>query len=192
MRVEAKGCRRRSRAAARSSHRQRGATLMELLVAMCVSAMALGAAWPWLWNAGEAARAVDGRAQAATSAAFAARSIVTDLELATALLVPPVGVAPEHCLHMRHRHPGEPAETILVTWDPARQVLWRKTSSAYLADHVESFSVTYFNRQGDPLGSSEQTHAEWPGTVARVRVAIRVSTPAGSSCAIRDVALGAR
>lgn len=190
--VEVVGCRCRSRVAVGCARRESGMTLMELLVAISISAMALGAAWPWLWNAGEAARAVDGRAQAATSAAFAARSIVTDLELATALLIPPGDVAPEHCLHMRHRHPGESAETILVTWDPEREVLWRKASSVYLADHVESFSVTYFDRRGDPLGPIEQMYAEWPGTVARVRVAIRVSTPAGTSCAIRDVALGAR
>jgi type II secretory pathway component PulJ len=48
-------------------------TLMEILVAVSVSAIVLGAAWPWLWAAGSAARGVDGRAQAATAAALAGR-----------------------------------------------------------------------------------------------------------------------
>jgi type II secretory pathway component PulJ len=163
---------------------------MELLVAVAVSAIALGAAWPWLWNAAEAARAIDARAQAATSAAFAARSIMADLELASGLLAPPAGVAPERSLRIQQRRPGEPAESILVAWDPTRQVLWRKTSSSYLADHVESFSVSYFDRLGEPLGPVQMTLGDWPDSVARVRIALVVATRAERSSLVRDALVG--
>jgi len=163
---------------------------MELLVAVAVSAIALGAAWPWLWNAAETARAIDARAQAATSAAFAARSIVADLELASGLLAPPAGVAPERGLYVQQRRHGEPAESVLIVWDPTRQVLWRKTSSSYLADHVESFATTYFDRLGRPLGPAEMTFADWPDSVARVRIVLVVVTRGERSSVVRDALVG--
>lgn len=169
-----------------------GLTLVELLVAVAVSAIALGAAWPWLWNTAEAARAIDARAQAATSAAFAARSIMADLELATGLLAPPAGMAPSRSLCIQQRRPGEAAENILIVWDPAREVLWRKTSSSYLADHVEAFSITHYDRLGRPLGPAETALADWPDSVARVRVALVVVTRTGRSSVVRDAPLGPR
>ena len=162
---------------------------MELLVAVSVSAIVLGAAWPWLWAAGGTARRVDGRTQAATAAAFAARSLVTDVELATALLQPPAGRSPADCICLLHRHPGEAPETVLVVWDPARRVLWRKASGSYLADHVESFSLEYFGADGRTLGQADFDDPQWPSLVARLRVTIRVSNPGGAASAVRDVAL---
>jgi len=163
---------------------------MELLVAVAVSAIALGAAWPWLWNSAEAARSIDARSQAATSAAFATRSIMADLELATGLLAPPAGTAPARSLHVQQRRPGEPAESILIVWEPARQVLWRKTSSSYLADHVESFSVTYYDRLGDVLTPAEMALVDWPDSVARVSVALVVAMRAERSSVVRDALVG--
>ena len=130
---------------------------MELMVALSLSAVALAAAWPWLWNAADVARAADARAQAATSAAFATRSIAADLKCATALLAPPAGASPERCLQLTHTHPGQTRETILIAWNTARRVLWRKTTATYLADNVESFTITYFDHQGAPWGRST-----WP------------------------------
>ena len=165
---------------------------MELLVALSLSAVTLSAAWPWLWNAADVARATDARAQAATSSAFAARSIAADLECATALLAPPADASPERCLHLTHGHPGQARETILVSWDAARRVLWRKTTATYLADNVESFTITYFDDQGGALGPVDLAQPTWPDTVTRVRVRIGISTALGSSSTARDVVLRAR
>lgn len=165
---------------------------MELMVALSLSAVALAAAWPWLWNAVDVARAADARAQAATSAAFATRSIAADLKCATALLAPPAGASPERCLQLTHTHPGQTRETILIAWNTARRVLWRKTTATYLADNVESFTITYFDHQGEPLGPVDLAQPAWPDSVTRVRVRVRVSTPLGSSSAARDVVLRAR
>jgi len=166
-----------------------GVTLAELLVAVSVSTVVLGAAWPWLWAAGGTARRVDGRTQAATTAAFAARSLVTDVELSTALLQPPAGRSPADCVCLLHRHPGEAPETVLVAWDSARRVLWRKAPGTYLADHVESFSLEYFGADERTLGRADFDDSEWPSSVARLRITIRVSSPGGAATAIRDVAL---
>ena len=189
---ESSNYRHRLRGTSARAGRCDGVTLMELLVAVSVTAIALGTAWPWLWDAAEAGRAIDARAQTATAAAFAMRTLVADIELATGLLAPPSGMASERSLHLQLRRPGEPPEAILVGWDPARRVLWRKTSSTYLADHVDSFSITYIDRLGDPLGQADMAFAEWPDRVALVRVALSVATSAGSSTTIRDVAIGPR
>jgi prepilin-type N-terminal cleavage/methylation domain-containing protein len=192
MRHESSDNRRWSRGPSSGSRRRDGLTLVELLVAVSVTAIALGAAWPWLWDAAEAGRAIDARAQTATSAAFAMRALVTDIELATGLLASPSGMSPEHSLHLQQRRPGEPSEAILVGWDAARGVLWRKTSSTYLADHVESFSVTYFDRLGGRVIEAGAAPGDWPDSVARVRVAVTVVTGAGRSTAVRDIAIGPR
>ncbi len=171
---------------------QGGATLTELLVALSLSAVALAAAWPWLWNVAEVARAADARAQAATSSAFATRSIAADLECATALLAPPPGASPERCLQLTHAHPGQTRETVLIAWSAPRRVLWRKTTATYLADNVESFTITYFDHHGEPLAPIDLAQPAWPDTVSRVRIRVGVSTPLGSSSAACDVVLRAR
>ena len=168
---------------------RRGFTLTELLVAVSVSMVVLGAAWPWLWIAGGTARRVDGRTQAATAAAFAARSLTTDVRLSTALLQPPAGRSPAGCLCLQHRHPGEVPEAVLVVWDPARRVLWRKASGSYLADHVEQFALEYFGADGRVLQQADFADPEWPGLVARLRITIRVNHRGCTASAIRDIAL---
>ena len=77
-----------------------GVTLVELLVAACVTTVALTGAWAWLWSAGGAAGAVAGSAQAATAAAFAVRSVADELGLATSLSCPPAGMSPDRALCM--------------------------------------------------------------------------------------------
>jgi type II secretory pathway component PulJ len=166
-----------------------GVTLTELLVAVSVSTVVLGAAWPWLWAAASTARGVDGRTQAATAAAFAVRSLATDVELASALSQPPSGRSPAESICLTHSHPGEAAETVLVVWDPARRVLWRKAPGTYLADHVEAFSVEYFGADGQVFGGGDFDDPSWPSSVTRLRITVRVSSPGGSAEAIRDVVL---
>jgi type II secretory pathway component PulJ len=186
--AESHSCDRWSRIPARPRH-SLGVTLTELLVAVSVSTVVLGAAWPWLWAAGRAARGVDGRTQAATAAAFAVRSLATDVELASALLQPPAGRSPADCVCLVHCHPGEAPETILVVWDPARRVLWRKAPGTYLADHVEALSLEYFGSDGQTLGRADFGDPKWPSSVARLRITVRVSNPGGTASAVRDVVL---
>ena len=166
-----------------------GVTLVELLVAACVTAIALSGAWSWLWNTGGAARSAAGRAQAATAAAFAVRSVADDLALATALFRPPAGMSPDRALCMEHRHDGVAVETVLVAWDPARRVLWRKAPGTYLADHVERFAVDYYRADGRRLGAADFAMPGWPRTVARVAVTSEVTVGGCTARADRTVAL---
>ena len=166
-----------------------GVTLVELLVAACVTAIALSGAWAWLWNTGGAARSAAGRAQAATAAAFAVRSVADELGLATAVARPPAGMSPDRALCMEHRHDGVAVETVLVAWDPGRRVLWRKASSSYLADHVERFAVDYFRADGRRLGAADFAMPGWPRTVARVAVTAEVTVGECTARASRAVAV---
>ena len=166
-----------------------GVTLVELLVATCVTAVALTGAWAWLWNAGAAANGSAGRAQAATAAAFAVRSVADELGLATALVRPPAGLSPDRAVCVEHRHDGVAVETVLLAWDPARRVLWRKAPGSYLADHVERFAVDYFGADGRRLGAADFAAAGWPQTVARIVVTVEVAVGGRTAQAVRSVAL---
>jgi hypothetical protein len=145
---------------------------MELLVATCVAAVALAGAWPFVWNAGGTARAVEARAEAVTAGAFAARVVGDDLALAVALLPTPAGRAPAEAFAVLHRHPGEGPETVTVVWDGSRRVLWRKASGTYLADRVRSFAVRYFSSDGAELAGPDFAAPDWPARVARLEVTI--------------------
>jgi hypothetical protein len=152
-----------------------GVTLVELLIAACVTWVALCGAWAWLWSAGDTAGAAADRAQAATAAAYAVRCVSNELDLATSLNLPPAGVSPDRALSLEHRHGGAAQETVLIAWDPARRVLWRKAPGTYLADHVELFSVDYFHSDGGRLEAAELAEARWPQSVALVTVTVAVN-----------------
>lgn len=152
------------------ARRGRGVTLVELLVASSVASVVLAGAWPWLWNAAVTTHALQGRSSAATAAAFAVRMVRADLDAATALLPPQSGYPAGRCLRLQHRHDGAAAETVVVTWDPARRVLWRNASGTYLADNVVEFGVEYLADDGGAIGEGALTRALEEGRVARVRV----------------------
>ena len=128
-----------------------GVSLVELLVATVIAAVTLCGAWAWLWNVGVVSSATVDRTHAATAAAFAARCICDDLDVATALQVPPSAYGPDRALDLTHLHPGAAPEGVLIVWDPSRRVLWRKASGTYLADHVTRFAVTYYDGGGAAL-----------------------------------------
>ena len=176
--------------ASRARMRSRaGVTLVELLVAACITSVALAGAWGWLWNAGGVANGAAGRAQAATAAAFAVRSVADELGLATALVRPPAGMSPDRAVCVEHRHDGAAVETVLLAWDPLRRVLWRKAPGSYLADHVERFAVDYFGADGRRLGPADFAAADWPQTVARIVVTVEVAVGGRTAQAGRSVAL---
>jgi hypothetical protein len=180
----------RTRGVRRPLRRAAGVTLVELLVATCVAATALGAAWPWVWNAGVTAHAQTARAQSDTSAAFALRIIRDDLAQATAVLAPVEGRAPGTALYLRHDHPGEPSETVAIVWDASRRVVWRKAPGTYLADRVDAFSVCYFHADGTQLLSGDFAASSWAASVARVSVSLCTRDGVGRSSATLEAVPG--
>jgi prepilin-type N-terminal cleavage/methylation domain-containing protein len=163
---------------------QRGITLTELLIAVAVSATLLAGTVPWVWSAARTARSLDARAQAASVAAYAARTLRDELEMATELLPPPAGVSSDRGLQVRHDHPGQDPEFLMIVWDPARRVIWRKTSSTYVADNVAAFSIERFGGNGEPLiGNDAQSLAQ----VARIRFSVTISIGGQSATVVADV-----
>jgi prepilin-type N-terminal cleavage/methylation domain-containing protein len=171
-------------------NRRAGVTLVELSVAVAISTIALTAAWPWLWNTIVAARATEGRAQAATAAAYAVRTVANDVLLAAELLPPPSGFSAERTLHLRHRHPGEVDEAVLIAWDSARRVLWRKSAGTYIADHVTAFSVAYLAADGEPVAPGQTQAEDWSAGARRVRIRITVAPDGQESSAEWDTLVG--
>ena len=169
-----------------------GVSLVELLVATVIAAVTLCSAWAWLWNVGIASSATADRSRAKTAAAFAARFISDDLDVAAALQVPPSAYGPDRALELIHLHPGAAPESVLIVWDPSRRVLWRKASGTYLADHVARFAVTYYDGNGAVLTPVDLQAPAWPGRVVRVAVAVVVVDGRESAQAWCDVTLGQR
>ena len=130
--------------------RARGFSLVEVLVATAIAGVALAGAWAWLWSVAPPARCLEAQAQSAGAAAFALRTLSHDSQEATTLLAP-TACAPDRGLVIEHHHPGAGDETVVVVWDASRQVLWRKTSSTYLADHVTEFAVAYLSASGEQV-----------------------------------------
>jgi prepilin-type N-terminal cleavage/methylation domain-containing protein len=163
-----------------------GFSLVELLVAMIVAGITLAAAYGWLWNMAPAAQALGRDAQARSGAAFALRSVTADLQQAEAVCTP-VATTADRGLLTRQQGPDAAAATVPVVWDADRQVLWRKTSATYLADHVTRFQVAYFDAWGQPL--SPGTPGQPLRGVARVHVLVEVQAAQRTFAASTDVML---
>lgn len=152
-----------------------GVTLIELLVAACVSAVTLAAAWSFVWNAGGTAGAVRARAHAVTAGAYALRVVGDDLTQAVRMLPTPAGRAPSESFAVLHRHPGQAPETVTVVWDGSRGVLWRKAAGTYLADRVGAFKVRYFAGDGEELTGASLLEPDWITRVARLEVMVGIA-----------------
>jgi prepilin-type N-terminal cleavage/methylation domain-containing protein len=176
----------------RTLNRQRGVSLIELLVATAVAGVTLCSMWGWLWSAEAAGSASVDRARAETAAAFAARCVADDLRSATTLLQPPSAYTPGRALSVLHQHPDGVPEVVLIVWDPSRNVLWRKAPGTYLADKVKDFAVSYLDCDGNLLSPEDSQTPGCSSTVARVHVDIVVSAGRSVGAAACDVALGQR
>ena len=125
-------------------------------------------------------------AQARSAAAFALRAVVADLQQAQAVCTPTAAAADQGLL-TRQQGPDAAAAEVPVVWDADRQVLWRKTSATYLADHVTRFEVTYFDALGQQLSGG--TPGQPLRGVARVHVLVEVQATDRALSAGTDVVL---
>ena len=134
---------------------QPGFSLVELLVVLVVAGGLLAAAWGWFWTVnGRVERDARG-ADASTSLAFARRLVVRELRGAASLAAPPAG--PGCGSRSLALVPGAETPTGLVqyVWDPARDVLWRASSSNHVADGVTDFLITYYDAAGRPVEAAD-------------------------------------
>ena len=100
----------------------------------------------------------------------------------------PAGRDPSRSLSLVHDHPASAAETVLIVWDPARQVLWRNASGTYLADHVSRFAVEYLLDGARQVGRL-MTGADWDA-VRSVRVEVTAVVGSATESRSLEVAVG--
>jgi prepilin-type N-terminal cleavage/methylation domain-containing protein len=155
--------------------RERGFTLIEVLVAAATAGLVLSAAYGWLWNVAAFAARTDDAVQAATIASAVSRAIAGDVRAAVSVGEPPVGRDPSRSLALAHDHVDVAREAVLVAWDPARGVVWRNAPGTYLADHVIRFDVSYHLADGRRLAGAEMSPRDWESArVVRVQLAVAV------------------
>ena len=84
--------------ASATRRRERGFTLVELLVAAAIAGLVLSAAYGWLWNVAAFAARTDDAAQAATIASAVSRAIAGDVRDGGVCGAPPAGRDPSRSL----------------------------------------------------------------------------------------------
>jgi prepilin-type N-terminal cleavage/methylation domain-containing protein len=163
-----------------------GFSLVELLVAAAIIGVVLTASFGWVWSVGALAGRVDDAAQAATLVAAASRAVAAEVHAAVGVDPPGAGRDPSCSLVLVHDHVATAAESVVIVWDPARDVLWRNASGTYLADHVTRFGVAYVLTDGRIVAGASIAEADWTA-VGSLR--IEISTGVGSASATRSLEL---
>jgi len=174
------------RAALRGRSRAAGFSLVELLVAVCVTTVVLCGGWSWCWTVTKSCAAGSDRLDAASSLAFVRRLSTNELDGADALVATSSAVCSATAIAFDARSGAGPAlELVTYVYDPDRHVLWRKDPGSHLAEGVDDFSVTYFDAGGHalPLGSGGELAAADLPLVRRVQLTavVRVSRQTASA-----------
>jgi hypothetical protein len=141
----------------------------------------MAGAWAWLWTAVGAATRTDADVQARTVLAAALRTVRAEVSSAAeARLVP--GVPTGRGLRLVSRIPFSVGDVTDIVWDPSRAVLWRRTSSTYVADGVTWFKVTLLDARGRQLDDGVRA--------AAIRIEIVVERAGSSTTASTCFAVG--
>lgn len=172
-----------------SSREEHGLSLVEILVATAVASVIIAASLGWLLSVMKTARFVDDRCQAVTAATAALRVLSADLESATALSAPDGGYASGCAVRIHRAAVDAVSEPILVVWDQQRRVLWQKTSSTYLADHVTAFSLTCYGSNGEEVVLSSTSQGAPCTSIRRVSILLSVAYGSAEVSLRRDIPL---
>ena len=128
-----------------------GFSLIELIVAVVAAGGLLTATWSWFWTLSGCVGHGADAAEAYTSLAFARRLLLRELRGAASLTAPAVGVGCSARSLALVPGAEEPSGLVQYAWDPARQVLWRASSSNHVADGVTDFAIGYLDGDGEPV-----------------------------------------
>ena len=140
------------------------------------------AAYGWLWSAGGACAGETRAAEAQSRLAAVHRRLALDMAQALGLTRPLDGLGDVR-FALRLVGADGVLREVEYCWDPARRVLWRSSSSSYVADGVSGFAVTYLDDRGAPVDPSSlgvDTSGRVAG-VAALAVAARAATGASSA-----------
>jgi len=159
-----------------------GLTLVEVLVAAVLACGLAVAAYTWLWGTCGACAGETRAAEAQSRLAAVHRRLALDMAQALGLTRPLDGLS-ERRFALRLIDAAGVLREVEYCWDPARQVLWRSSSSSYVADGVRGFTVTYLDDRGaavEPAMLGVGSDGRVDGAVA---LAVSASATAGSSSA---------
>ena len=171
----------------------RGFTAVELLVACLIGALALAAAWSWLFTTVAAGGREEHRLEVETSLAFVTRLTAAELRRASLFLAAPAPGCSAHSVRFVVTDSDGSTETVAYVWNPATGVLWRKSAASHLADDVTAFSVDYFDATGAALvPAASSLSANELSQVRRLRLSAVVSWGTGEARASWDVTPRAR
>jgi hypothetical protein len=162
--------------------------LVELVVACVLGALALTAAWSWLFTSSSAASRQARRLEAQTSLAFVRRISSSELRRAVVLLsAPSPGCTSSTIVFASAKSDGS-TETVSYVWNPTTAVLWRKVAGSHLAGGVKAFTVEYLDETDSAVtpasGVLSQTEL---ARVRRVRLSVTLVCGDGELSASWDV-----
>jgi prepilin-type N-terminal cleavage/methylation domain-containing protein len=144
-----------------------GFSLVELLLAMVLSAGLLAGAWGWTWTIARAAAGGDDAQELRSAAAFAERTLSADVHGRCALVT---GTAPgctRSSLMLRVPE-GDGVRDVPVVYDSVRGLLWRLTSSCHLVDGISTCRFAYLDEKGDEIDCANGLSPEQAAQVRRI------------------------
>jgi type II secretory pathway component PulJ len=165
-----------------------GFTVVELVVACLLGALALMAAWSWLFTSSSAAARQARRLEAETSLAFVLRLSSAELRRAAMLLsAPSPGCTSSSVVFATATSDGS-NETVSYVWNPTSGVLWRKAVGSHLASGVTAFTVEYLDAGGVAVGSAGSALSQTDlARVRRLRLSLTIACGDGELRASWDV-----
>jgi Prokaryotic N-terminal methylation motif len=168
-----------------------GLGLVELMVALAITATLLAAGWCWLLNVQRCALHGATAAQACTSGAFARRLMACELRRSTGLSTAGAGCGRHALTFVVPAKEVSQSGVVSYVWDESRRVLWRKAPGSYLQERVSDFSVELWDQDGRPLDPEADGVFTDSALVAAARVRLSVTADgAGRPEAVTvDVAL---
>jgi hypothetical protein len=168
-----------------------GLGLVELMVALAITATLLAAGWCWLIDVQCCALHGATVAEACTSGAFARRLMVCELRRSTGLTTAGVGCGRHALTFVVPAKDVPQPEIVSYVWDESRRVLWRKAPGSYLQERVSGFSVQLWDQDGrllDPEADGVFADSALVAA-ARVRLSVTADGAGKPEVATVDVAL---
>lgn len=170
--------------------RYRGFSLIELLVALCVGAGLLAATWSWAWTVAAAGHTTFVRSDALSTLAYARRCIVRDVRACEGVVSSPAPGSGRTLLALGTSASSTGA--IRYSWDAGRGVLWRSSTSTYVAEGVTTFSIRYFDAHGAELAPAVGGCLDSAAAGAVRLLAVEFSVTAGAICESAHFTVGIR
>ncbi len=140
------------------------------------------AAYAWLWGACGACAGETRAAEAQSRLAAVHRRLALDMAQSLGLTRPLDGLS-ERRFALRLIDADGALRDVEYCWDPVRSVLWRSSSSSYVADGIRGFTVSYLDDRGAPVDPATLGVGSDGRVAGAAALAVSASAAAGRSSA---------